>query len=127
MYRNITIFLFFINIFFIFLALINYKKNKFFKRISIFINLLLIISIFLTKEIDKKILINSYEIKKIKEDINTDIFGRKKIFYTVYTENNKYILEDPEYIYNNKKTLEVFQKYCLLGKLDNDYYYVINE
>lgn len=105
----------------------NNKMFLFFNSLNIILIILSISSLFLTYEIDKIKLITTYKIYNIKEQATWDRSGKLKMYYILDTQNGRYKINNADYKLNGKMILEVYQKYCRVGKIDGEYYYIINK
>lgn len=105
----------------------NNKMFLFFNSLNIILIILSISSLFLTYEIDKIKLITTYKIYNIKEQATLDRSGKLKMYYILDTQNGRYKINNTDYKLNGKMILEVYQKYCRVGKIDGEYYYIINK
>lgn len=105
----------------------NNKMFLFFNSLNIILIILSISSLFLTYEIDKIKLITTYKIYNIKEKATWDRSGKLKMYYILDTQNGRYKINNADYKLNGKMILEVYQKYCRVGKIDGEYYYIINK
>lgn len=105
----------------------NNKMFLFFNSLNIILIILSISSLFLTYEIDKIKLITTYKIYNIKEQATWDRSGKLKMYYILDTQNGRYKINNTDYKLNGKMILEVYQKYCRVGKIDGEYYYIINK
>lgn len=103
------------------------KLSSFFGSLSILFIILTISSLFLTYETDKITLITTHKIYGVREQPTWDRGGRLKIYYILDTSNGRYKISNATYKLNGKMRLEVYQKYCRVGKIDGDYYYIINK
>lgn len=105
----------------------NNKMFLFFNSLNIILIILSISSVFFTYEIDKIKLITTYKIYNIKEQATWDRSGKLKMYYILDTQNGRYKINNADYKLNGKMILEVYQKYCRVGKIDGEYYYIINK
>lgn len=105
----------------------NNKMFLFFNSLNIILIILSISSLFFTYEIDKIKLITTYKIYNIKEQATWDRSGKLKMYYILDTQNGRYKINNTDYKLNGKMILEVYQKYCRVGKIDGEYYYIINK
>ncbi len=105
----------------------NNKMFLFFNSLNIILTILSISSVFFTYEIDKIKLITTYKIYNIKEQATWDRSGKLKMYYILDTQNGRYKINNADYKLNGKMILEVYQKYCRVGKIDGEYYYIINK
>lgn len=105
----------------------NNKMFLFFNSLNIILIILSISSLFFTYEIDKIKLITTYKIYNIKEQATWDRSGKLKMYYILDTQNGRYKINNADYKLNGKMILEVYQKYCRVGKIDGEYYYIINK
>lgn len=106
------------------------EKNKlslFFSSLSAIFIILTITSLFLTYETDKITLIATHKIYEIREQPTWDRGGRLTIYYILDTSNGRYKISNATYKSNGEMRLEVYQKYCRVGKIDGDYCYIINK
>lgn len=105
----------------------NNKMFLFLNSLNIILIILSISSLFFTYEIDKIKLITTYKIYNIKEQATWDRSGKLKMYYILDTQNGRYKINNADYKLNGKMILEVYQKYCRVGKIDGEYYYIINK
>lgn len=105
----------------------NNKMFLFFNSLNIILIILSISSLFFTYEIDKIKLITTYKIYNIKEQATWDRSGKLKMYYILDTQNGRCKINNTDYKLNGKMILEVYQKYCRVGKIDGEYYYIINK
>lgn len=105
----------------------NNKMFLFFNSLNVILIILSISSLFFTYEIDKIKLITTYKIYNIKEQATWDRSGKLKMYYILDTQNGRYKINNADYKLNGKMILEVYQKYCRVGKIDGEYYYIINK
>lgn len=105
----------------------NKKEYKFLIFISFIFMILFAIFGEITRDINKDVLIESYQIYRVQEHYSK-FFSDVETTFIVDTSNGRYELkEDVKYMLNGGKTLDVYQRYCRLGAMRGKYRYVIND